>query len=59
MTTTKTREPAIRLQAITKSYKDLHVLRGVDFDVAAGSIFALLGSNGAGRPRWCGSCRRC
>ncbi|MFG1871596.1 ABC transporter ATP-binding protein [Micromonospora arborensis] len=49
MTTTSTREPAIRVQAITKSYKDLHVLRGVDFDVAAGSIFALLGSNGAGK----------
>jgi ABC-2 type transport system ATP-binding protein len=25
------------------------VLRGVDFDVARGSIFALLGSNGAGK----------
>ncbi|MER7330758.1 MULTISPECIES: ATP-binding cassette domain-containing protein [unclassified Micromonospora] len=47
--TTETREPAIRVRAITKSYKDLHVLRGVDFDVAAGSIFALLGSNGAGK----------
>ena len=32
-----------------KSYKELHVLRGVDFDVAPGSIFALLGSNGAGK----------
>ena len=47
--TTMTRAPAIRVQAITKSYKDLHVLRGVDLDVAAGSIFALLGSNGAGK----------
>ncbi|NGM15674.1 ABC transporter ATP-binding protein [Verrucosispora sp. WMMA2044] len=47
--TTTAREPAIRVQAITKSFKDLHVLRGVDFDVAAGSIFALLGSNGAGK----------
>ncbi|MEV4121878.1 ATP-binding cassette domain-containing protein [Micromonospora sp. NPDC049645] len=47
--TTTTREPAIRVRAITKSYKDLHVLRGVDFGVAAGSIFALLGSNGAGK----------
>ncbi|MEH1169721.1 ATP-binding cassette domain-containing protein [Micromonospora sp. CPCC 205539] len=46
---TTTREPAIRVRAITKSYKDLHVLRGVDFEVAAGSIFALLGSNGAGK----------
>ncbi|MBG0566709.1 ABC transporter ATP-binding protein [Actinoplanes aureus] len=49
MISTETREPAIRVQAITKSFKDLHVLRGVDFDVAAGSIFALLGSNGAGK----------
>jgi len=32
-----------------KSYGDLEVLRGVDFDVAPGSIFALLGSNGAGK----------
>ena len=32
-----------------KSYEKLHVLKGVDFDVARGSIFALLGSNGAGK----------
>jgi ABC-2 type transport system ATP-binding protein len=32
-----------------KSYKEVHVLRGVDFEVAPGSIFALLGSNGAGK----------
>ncbi|MEV8149571.1 ATP-binding cassette domain-containing protein [Arthrobacter sp. NPDC080073] len=44
-----TREPAIRVQGMEKSYKELHVLRGVDFDVAAGTIFALLGSNGAGK----------
>ncbi|KRE22345.1 ABC transporter ATP-binding protein [Agromyces sp. Soil535] len=48
-TTERDREPAIRMQSIEKSYKDLHVLRGVDFEVAAGSIFALLGSNGAGK----------
>lgn len=40
---------AIRVEGIEKSYKDLHVLRGVDFEVASGSIFALLGSNGAGK----------
>src|SRR5215207_3229356 len=44
-----TTQPAIRVQGIEKSFKDLHVLRGVDFDVSAGSIFALLGSNGAGK----------
>ena len=41
--------PAIRVQGLEKSYKELQVLRGVDFDVARGSIFALLGSNGAGK----------
>jgi len=41
--------PAIHVQGLEKSYKTLHVLRGVDFDVARGSIFALLGSNGAGK----------
>jgi ABC-2 type transport system ATP-binding protein len=42
-------EPAIRVRDLEKSYKELHVLRGVNFDVAPGSIFALLGSNGAGK----------
>ncbi len=40
--------PAISVKGVQKSYKDLHVLRGVDFEVERGSIFALLGSNGAG-----------
>ncbi|MFD5226227.1 ABC transporter ATP-binding protein [Microbacterium sp. NPDC058342] len=41
--------PTISVRGIEKSYKDLQVLRGVDFDVEHGSIFALLGSNGAGK----------
>ena len=44
-----TTDVAIRVQGLEKSYKDLPVLRGVDFDVASGSIFALLGSNGSGK----------
>jgi ABC-2 type transport system ATP-binding protein len=44
-----TTEPAIRVRGIRKSFKKMPVLRGVDFDVAPGSIFALLGSNGAGK----------
>lgn len=44
-----TADTAIRVQGLEKSYKDLHVLRGVDFDVERGTIFALLGSNGAGK----------
>jgi ABC-type transport system involved in cytochrome bd biosynthesis fused ATPase/permease subunit len=39
---------AIRVHGLQTSYQKLHVLKGVDFDVASGSIFALLGSNGAG-----------
>ena len=49
MTTNKTADAAIHVQGLTKSFKDLQVLRGVDFDVERGSIFALLGSNGAGK----------
>ena len=37
------------MQGLEKSYNKLEVLRGVDFDIARGSIFALLGSNGAGK----------
>jgi ABC-2 type transport system ATP-binding protein len=43
------RGPAIQVQGLEKSYKELRVLRGVDFEVAPGSVFALLGSNGAGK----------
>ena len=49
MTTDQVQGPAIHVQGLEKSYKELQVLRGVDFDVARGSIFALLGSNGAGK----------
>jgi ABC-2 type transport system ATP-binding protein len=41
--------PAIQVHGLEKSYKELQVLRGVDFEVTRGSIFALLGSNGAGK----------
>jgi ABC-2 type transport system ATP-binding protein len=47
--TTQIQELAIHVQGLEKSYKKLEVLRGVDFDVERGSIFALLGSNGAGK----------
>src|ERR1700761_6958213 len=40
---------ALQVHGLRKSYKEVHVLKGVDFDVARGSIFALLGSNGAGK----------
>ncbi len=40
---------AIDVRGLEKSYRDLAVLRGVDFAVDSGTIFALLGSNGAGK----------
>ena len=49
VTANQVQGPAIHVQGLEKSYKKLEVLRGVHFDVARGSIFALLGSNGAGK----------
>ena len=40
---------ALHVQGLEKSYKEVRVLGGVDFEVARGSIFALLGANGAGK----------
>ena len=42
-------EIAISVQELKKSYKNIPVLEGVNFQVERGSIFALLGSNGAGK----------
>ena len=42
-------EIAISVQGLKKSFKNMPVLTGVDFQVKRGSIFALLGSNGAGK----------
>jgi len=40
---------SIQVKGLEKSYKNIHVLKGVDFNVEKGSIFALIGSNGAGK----------
>ena len=40
---------AISIAGLEKSYGKLGVLAGVDLEVESGSIFALLGSNGAGK----------
>ncbi|MPM78646.1 Daunorubicin/doxorubicin resistance ATP-binding protein DrrA [bioreactor metagenome] len=42
-------ETAIGVKGLKKSFKTMEVLKGVDFEVEKGSIFALLGSNGAGK----------
>ena len=40
---------AIGVKDLKKSFKSTEVLKGVDFEVLGGEIFALLGSNGAGK----------
>jgi ABC-2 type transport system ATP-binding protein len=40
---------AIQVKDLRKSFKQTEVLKGVDFEVRRGEIFALLGSNGAGK----------
>ncbi|MFA1822647.1 ABC transporter ATP-binding protein [Virgibacillus oceani] len=40
---------AIQVTDLKKSFKDTEILKSVDFEVKRGEIFALLGSNGAGK----------
>jgi ABC-2 type transport system ATP-binding protein len=42
-------ENIISVSSLKKSFKTNHVLNDVNFDIAKGSVFALLGSNGAGK----------
>lgn len=42
-------EKTIDVKDLRKSYKNVEVLKGVNFEVMRGEIFALLGSNGAGK----------
>ncbi|MCL2639938.1 MAG: ABC transporter ATP-binding protein [Phycisphaerales bacterium] len=40
---------AIQCTAVTKSYKQTHVLRGLDLSIPSGSVVGLLGKNAAGK----------
>lgn len=47
--TAKDDPPILSLRQIRKSYGSLAVLHGIDLDVRAGEVVALLGENGAGK----------
>lgn len=42
-------ETAISVSGLTKRYKEVVAVDDISFDVAAGSVFAFLGTNGAGK----------
>jgi ABC-2 type transport system ATP-binding protein len=42
-------QPVLKLQGVTKRYRDKSVLDGADLDIPAGSVVGLLGKNGAGK----------
>ncbi|WP_284709824.1 amino acid ABC transporter ATP-binding protein [Cellulomonas wangsupingiae] len=41
--------PLVEVHGLTKSFGDLHVLRGIDLAVARGSVTVLLGPSGSGK----------
>jgi ribose transport system ATP-binding protein len=47
--TAKDLPPILSLRQIRKTYGSLEVLHGIDLDVGAGEVVALLGENGAGK----------
>lgn len=53
MSDSSTRQPIIRVGGLTKTYHvgdvDVHALRGVDMEVAAGEFLAVVGPSGSGK----------
>jgi ABC-type polar amino acid transport system ATPase subunit len=46
---TQTPEPIISVRGLTKSYGALEVLKGIDLDLTAGEVLAIIGPSGSGK----------
>jgi len=46
---TEPAQPILRIRDLTKSYGQLHVLRGLNADIAAGEKVAIIGTSGSGK----------
>jgi len=46
---TPTEEPIISVKGLTKSYGALEVLKGIDLDLPAGEVLAIIGPSGSGK----------
>ena len=42
-------QPAILVEGLTKSFGEVHALRGIDLSVPRGTVLGVLGPNGAGK----------
>jgi ATPase subunit of ABC transporter with duplicated ATPase domains len=45
-------QPLLEARGVTNRFRGVEALKGVDIDVHADSVIALLGDNGAGNLRW-------
>jgi glutamate transport system ATP-binding protein len=52
------RPPMIRMAAVDKHFGDLHVLRNIDLEVAAGNVVVVLGPSGSGKSTLCRTINR-
>src|SRR5262245_40703153 len=42
-------QPLLQIKALTKRFKDLEVLKGVDLDIHQGEVVSIIGSSGSGK----------